>query len=107
VELQVFLHFVVHCFVLYDCIVPHSQPSSNQLQQSVEFNTKQNYQSLIGIVQKLNQAKDMWNAKQRLMTKMWEDGVLDDGVISRWKSSMDEYENRIAAMDAKVSFFQG
>ncbi len=74
---------------------------------SLEFHGQLQRENVKTIVEKINTAKEIWEIKQRTIEQMWNDGVLDDGVVEKWKISMVNYENRIHKIDSKLQFWYG
>lgn len=77
----------------------------DEYNESYKFHATRQNQNIITIVNKVNEAKEIWDKKTELMGKWWKEGVLDEGVVKKWKISMSEYENRIDEIDKKLQFW--
>ena len=78
-----------------------------EYQSSLTFHKQRQHENIKAIVQKINAAKEVWEHKKQLMGQMWNDGVLDEGVVGKWKMSMSNYEVRIDKIDSKLQFWYG
>jgi hypothetical protein len=70
---------------------------------SLQFHVKTHRDAISNIVRSINSAKELWNQKMMIMDKYWKSGILDDGVIEKWKQSMDVYETKIEQLDRLLS----
>lgn len=76
-----------------------------ELAESIRFHSGKVKQAVAGVVEKLNASKEIWNQKKAIMGKLWDQGALDEGVITKWKKSMEGYENRIAKLDSRLELW--
>lgn len=107
-SLRKYLERVEKMRLNYDRIVQTGLMDTDEIEEyrkSYTFHANTLKESLQAVVIKINNAKSIWEQKNTLISTLWREGTLDEGVVKKWKDSMTVYENRIAKIDEKLQLW--
>jgi hypothetical protein len=83
-----------------------SRRQKKVFKQSFDFHKSHAYEKIKDILNSLNSAKIMWEARQSAMKEYFDAGVVDDTVVEDWKVSLDSCKELITKLDEQAEFLE-